>query len=71
MAEKSEKGGREQKSARKQEERQGGEQERQAGPSDLKEREYTDAQGNVHHHTRTYQEQHGKGEKTEEKEEDE
>ncbi|HVZ31039.1 MAG TPA: hypothetical protein VG963_01355 [Polyangiaceae bacterium] len=28
--------------------------------SDLKEREYRDSQGNVHHHTRTYEEQHGK-----------
>ena len=28
--------------------------------SGLKSREYKDAQGNVHHHTRTYQEQHGK-----------
>ena len=28
--------------------------------SDLKSREYKDAQGNIHHHTRTYQEQHGK-----------
>lgn len=28
--------------------------------SDLKSREYRDEQGNVHHHTRTYQEQHGK-----------
>jgi hypothetical protein len=27
----------------------------------LQEREYRDAQGNVHHHTRTYGEQHGKG----------
>ncbi len=26
--------------------------------SDLKEREYRDNQGNVHHHTRTYEEQH-------------
>lgn len=28
--------------------------------SNLKEREYRDAQGNVHHHTQTYEEQHGK-----------
>ena len=28
--------------------------------SDLKEREYRDEQGNIHHHTRTYEEQHGK-----------
>ena len=28
--------------------------------SDLKEREYRDAQGNVHHHTRTSESQHGK-----------
>lgn len=31
------------------------------GGDDLKAREYKDEQGNVHHHTRTYQEQH-KGE---------
>lgn len=33
----------------------------QAGSEDgdLKSREYTDADGNVHHHTRAYQEQHG------------
>ena len=30
--------------------------------ADLKEREYRDEQGNVHHHTRTYMEQH-KGER--------
>ena len=29
--------------------------------SDLKEREYRDRDGNIHHHTRTYMEQH-KGE---------
>ena len=28
------------------------------GSSDLKEREYRDEQGNIHHHTRTYEEQH-------------
>ena len=27
--------------------------------ADLKSREYRDKQGNIHHHTRTYQEQHG------------
>jgi len=27
--------------------------------SDLKKREYTDSKGEVHHHTRTYEEQHG------------
>ncbi|HLH10559.1 MAG TPA: hypothetical protein VKV77_01630 [Methylovirgula sp.] len=27
----------------------------------LKGREYRDEQGNVHHHTKTYEEQHGKG----------
>lgn len=27
---------------------------------DLKSREYRDEQGNVHHHTKTYMEQHGK-----------
>jgi hypothetical protein len=30
--------------------------------SDLKSREYTDKEGNVHHHTKTYEEQH-KGKK--------
>ncbi len=30
------------------------------GSGDLKEREYRDAEGNVHHHTRTYEEQHKK-----------
>ncbi len=29
-----------------------------AEDADLKAREYTDAEGNVHHHTRTYMEQH-------------
>lgn len=28
------------------------------GSDDLKSREYRDAQGNIHHHTRTYEEQH-------------
>ena len=32
-----------------------------AEPDDLKSREYKDADGNIHHHTRAYQEQH-KGE---------
>ena len=26
----------------------------------LKEREYRDAEGKIHHHTRTYEEQHGR-----------
>lgn len=30
------------------------------GSSDLKSREYKDEQGNVHHHTHTYEQQHGK-----------
>jgi hypothetical protein len=30
--------------------------------SDLKQREYRDAKGEVHHHTKTYMEQHGKSE---------
>jgi hypothetical protein len=30
------------------------------GSDDLKSREYRDEKGEVHHHTRTYQEQHGK-----------
>lgn len=34
-----------------------------SGSESLKEREYRDAQGNVHHHTKTYMEQHGKDEK--------
>lgn len=32
-----------------------------SGSKSLKEREYRDAQGNIHHHTKTYEEQHGKG----------
>lgn len=32
--------------------------EGQADSADLKSREYTDAQGNVHHHTKAYEEQH-------------
>ena len=36
--------------------------ERRSEDADLKEREYRDKEGNVHHHTRTYMEQH-KGEK--------
>lgn len=28
--------------------------------SDLKQREYRDQQGNIHHHTKTYEEQHGR-----------
>jgi hypothetical protein len=40
---------------------QGGSSEGGGESDDLKSREYRDAQGNVHHHTRTYQEQH-KGE---------
>lgn len=28
--------------------------------ADLREREYRDNEGNVHHHTHTYEEQHGK-----------
>ena len=40
-------------------EQQGGKSE-QTG-TDLKEREYRDKEGNIHHHTRTYMEQH-KGE---------
>ncbi len=30
------------------------------GGSDMRSREYKDAQGNVHHHTKTYERQHGK-----------
>jgi hypothetical protein len=36
-----------------------GKQSGKSEASDLKSREYRDAQGNVHHHTRTYVEQHG------------
>ena len=42
---------------------QGSEQDRggqKSGSSDLNQREYRDAEGNVHHHTHTYEEQHGK-----------
>jgi hypothetical protein len=45
---------------REKEEGQQGRGGQQSGSSDLKEREYRDAQGNIHHHTRTYEEQHGK-----------
>jgi hypothetical protein len=31
----------------------------QGGSEDLKSREYRDSQGEVHHHTKTYAEQHG------------
>lgn len=31
-----------------------------SGSSDLKSREYKDAQGNIHHHTKTFEQQHGK-----------
>ena len=34
--------------------------DRGAESGDLKSREYQDNQGNTHHHTRTYEEQHGK-----------
>ncbi len=33
----------------------------QTDSADLKSREYTDAQGNVHHHTKAYEEQHKGG----------
>ena len=39
----------------------GGASHRGEGSDDLKSREYTDAEGNVYHHTRTYMEGHGKG----------
>ncbi|MBV8570254.1 MAG: hypothetical protein JO319_06560 [Acidobacteriaceae bacterium] len=35
----------------------------QSESSDLKEREYKDAEGNVHHHTRTAEAMHGKDKK--------
>lgn len=51
--------GNEQSRARGSNESQG---ESQGGPTsstqDLKEREYRDNKGDVHHHTRTYEEQH-------------
>ncbi len=34
-----------------------------SGSESLKEREYRDAQGNIHHHTKTQGEQHGKDKK--------
>ncbi len=37
-------------------------QEPEQGGDDMKSREYTDAEGNVHHHTKAYMEQH-KGDK--------
>lgn len=36
--------------------------------NELKEREYRDEKGEIHHHTRTYQEQHGSGDAKHEKE---
>jgi hypothetical protein len=39
----------------------GQERQQASGPDDLKQREYRDEQGNIHHHTHTYMEQH-KGE---------
>ena len=38
----------------------GGERSGGSGSEDLKAREYKDAQGNVHHHTKTYMEDHKK-----------
>jgi hypothetical protein len=38
----------------------GGGRDRGAESGDLKSREYKDEHGNTHHHTRTYEEQHGK-----------
>jgi hypothetical protein len=38
----------------------GGDQHAGGGSDDLKQREYRDGEGNVHHHTRTYMEQHEK-----------
>ncbi len=35
------------------------------GKRDLNEREHTDEQGNVHHHTETFEEEHREGEKRE------
>ena len=42
--------------------RKAGEEKRSGSDEDrsLKEREYRDAQGNIHHHTRTFEEQHGR-----------
>ena len=38
----------------------GGDSGASAGDDDLKSREYKDAQGNAHHHTKAYMEQHSK-----------
>jgi hypothetical protein len=38
----------------------GGEKSGGSGSEDLRAREYKDAQGNVHHHTKTYMEDHKK-----------
>lgn len=43
-------------------ERRGEEREPSSESRSLKEREYRDAQGNIHHHTRKYMEEH-QGEK--------
>lgn len=37
---------------------EGGQSQNSAGSGDLKSREYRDKDGNVHHHTTTYTEQH-------------
>ncbi len=53
----------EQKGSKRQEPKGGAERKmNEGGSGDLKEREYRDAQGNIHHHTHSYQEQH-KGKK--------
>jgi hypothetical protein len=49
-----------QQSGRSEQREQEDKSSRHADTSDLKEREYRDEQGNIHHHTRTYQEQHKK-----------
>lgn len=53
--------------------------QQKSGPDDLKEREYRDSQGNIHHHTRTSKamqgesggEESGKAEKKASKQEEE
>ncbi|MBX6740466.1 MAG: hypothetical protein QJR07_05120 [Acetobacteraceae bacterium] len=44
-------------------EHRSGQENRSSGSDSLKEREYRDSQGNIHHHTKTYEEQHGKDKK--------
>jgi hypothetical protein len=41
----------------------GSRQQDASSDESLRDREYRDEQGNVHHHTKSYMDQHGKGDK--------